>query len=90
LIAVIIVALIPSRAAAAGSLESQVRDTMLEARFSQHIRKHKPAFSNSVVYDVEFGGKRQRFRTKAEAIAYCMSQMPQDETGFQPPQLARL
>jgi len=85
LLAVIIVALIPSRSPSATSLESQVRDRLLESRFAQNIRARKPAFSNSVVYDVEIGGEKRRFRSKADAIAFCMSRAHPDA-----PQLPRL
>jgi len=78
ILAVIIVALIPSRSPSATSLESQVRDRLLEDRFAQSIRAHKPAFSNSLVYDVEIGREKRRFRSKADAIAFCMSRAHPD------------
>jgi hypothetical protein len=78
LIAVIVLALIPSRSPSATSLESQVRDKLLESRFAHNIRAHKPAFCNSMVYDVELGGERRRFRSKAEALAFCMSRSQSD------------
>lgn len=78
LISVIVLALIPSRAITP-SLGEQVRDRMIETRFSKVIRKHKPAFSNYLVYDVEWGGKRHRFKTKADAVAFCVSNLPPDD-----------
>jgi uncharacterized membrane protein YhdT len=77
-LAVIIVALIPSLSPSAISLESQVRDRLLEDRFAQSIRPYKPAFSNSLVYYVEIGGEKRRFRSKADAIAFCMSRVNPD------------
>lgn len=67
------------------SLEAQVRDKMFEQQFAHLIRAHKPAFSNGLVYDVELNGTRKRFRTKAEAIAYCMTSVGSPAAG--PPQL---
>jgi hypothetical protein len=76
LIAVIILALIPSHTPSAVSLEAQVRDRLLEDRFAHHIKSFKPAFSSSIVYEVDFNGEKRRFRTKAEAIAFCLSRSP--------------
>jgi hypothetical protein len=83
LIAVIVLALIPSRAHRSSSTDSrlgdQVRDKLLEERFAKHIRGHKPAFAYSMVYDVEFGGEKRRCRSKAEAIAFCLARTSQEE-----------
>jgi hypothetical protein len=76
LIAVLVLALIPSRSRAVSSLEDQVRDMILEQRFASYITWYKPAFSNSVVYRVTIGGEKRRFRAKAEAIAFCISKLP--------------
>lgn len=87
LISVIIIALMPSRTATpsrapatsttpAISLEGQIRDRILEEQFAHYIKSYKPPFSGSVVYDVELNGEKRRFRTKAEAMAYCYSRLP--------------
>ena len=76
LIAVLVLALIPSRSRSLGSLEDQVRDKLLEQRFARYITSYKPAFSNSVVHRVTIGGEKRRFRAQADAIAFCMSKLP--------------
>ena len=78
LLGIIMVAVISSRKLQHVSLESQVRDSMLESRYSSYIHSHKPAFSASVVHDVEFSGAKRRFKSKADAIAYCMINLPQE------------
>ena len=78
IIAVIVLALIPSRNAPARSLQDQVKDQLLERWFARYISKRKPAFAYSVVYDVNIDGDKSRFRSKAEAIAFCFSRLPPD------------
>jgi hypothetical protein len=78
IIAVIVLALIPSRNAPARSLQDQVRDQLLERRCAPYISKRKPAFAYSVVYDVDIGGDKRRSCSKAEAIAFCLSRLPPD------------
>ena len=77
LLGIIIVAVISSRKPDYTSLESQVRDSVLEARYASYIRSHKPAFSGRYVHEVVFSGEKRRFKSKADAIAYCMIHLPQ-------------
>ena len=81
LLGIIMVAIISSRKTSYSSLESQVRDSMLEARYANYIRSHKPAFSATVVHEVNFSGERRRFKNKADAIAYCMIHLPAEIQG---------
>jgi hypothetical protein len=55
------------------NLEVDMRNEIIRQKYGSHIRAHKPAFSNSVVYETSVGGPRMRFKDKGQALVYVAS-----------------
>src|SRR3954451_20571997 len=76
LIAVVIVALIPSRhtSAAPVDLETAIRNQQLANDLGRYVRRYKPPFSVNPVYIAEIDGTKKSFANRIDALAYVATQ----------------
>lgn len=76
LFAGILVVVLPTKSSAgAPDFEQAIRNSSIRQQYAPYIRRHKPALSWDVVYDVNVNGEKRRFSTEADALAFVANRL---------------